>query len=165
MEDRELGARIAYWRERRGVTQKLLADRIGRSKSWIEKVEYGARSANRLPILLAICTELRVDLPVLIGRDLTRDTRECIDDIQVEEIRGSLENYDAIRSEMPDDYSPDISRTRRQLSYIWSAFEMADYRVVSRTLPGLLVDAQRSHVILDNAQTARNLIEVYQVTA
>lgn len=164
MEDRELGARIAYWRERRGVTQKLLADRIGRSKSWIEKVEYGQRSANRLPILLAICTELRVDLPALVGRDLTRDTRECIDDIQVEEIRSSLENYDAIRSEMPDDYSPDISRTQRQLSYIWSAFEMADYQVVSCTLPVLLLDAQRSHVILGNTQTARNLTEIYQIT-
>jgi len=30
---------------------ELLADRIGRSKSWIEKVEAGTRSANRLPIL------------------------------------------------------------------------------------------------------------------
>jgi hypothetical protein len=33
MDDHEIGERIAYWRERRGVTQKLLADRIGRSKS------------------------------------------------------------------------------------------------------------------------------------
>jgi transcriptional regulator with XRE-family HTH domain len=62
MDDRELGSRIAYWRERRGVTQKLLADRVGRSKSWIEKVEAGTRSANRLPILLSICKELRIDL-------------------------------------------------------------------------------------------------------
>lgn len=84
LDDRELGSRIAYWRERRGMTQLLLADRIGRSKSWIEKVEAGKRSANRLPILQAICEELRIDLPVLIGNDLPRDTRDCIDDIQVE---------------------------------------------------------------------------------
>jgi ribosome-binding protein aMBF1 (putative translation factor) len=55
VDDGELGQRIAYWRERRGITQKLLADRIGRSKSWIEKVEAGTRSANRLPNLMAIC--------------------------------------------------------------------------------------------------------------
>src|SRR5216684_5777364 len=96
MDEIELGSRIAYWRERRGVTQRLLADRIGRSKSWIEKVEAGTRSANRLPILLTICKELRIDLPVLIGRDLVRDTRECIDDVQVEMIRAALERYDAI---------------------------------------------------------------------
>src|SRR5260370_30476733 len=53
MDDRELGSRIAYWRERRGVTQRLLADRIGRSQSWVEKVEAGTRRANRLPILLS----------------------------------------------------------------------------------------------------------------
>ncbi len=164
MDDRELGSRIAYWRERRGVTQRLLADRIGRSKSWIEKVESGARSANRLPILLSICRELRIDLPVLIGREPGRDTPRCIDDSQVEAIRVSLERYDAIRNSIPDDYSPDAARTRRQISYVWSAWEMADYQVASRTLPGLLLDAQRSHVILGNAETARDLAEVYQIT-
>jgi transcriptional regulator with XRE-family HTH domain len=37
MDDGETGRRIAYWRERRGMTQQLFADRIGRSKSWVEK--------------------------------------------------------------------------------------------------------------------------------
>lgn len=165
MDDHEIGERIAYWRERRGVTQKLLADRIGRSKSWIEKVEAGTRSANRIPILLAICQELRVDLPVLIGRDLERDTRECIDHIQVEIIRGALERYDAISNEIPDGYRPDTAKTRRQLSYVWSAFELADYQVVSRILPSLLLDAQRSNVLLGDAETAGTLTEVYQIAA
>jgi transcriptional regulator with XRE-family HTH domain len=165
MDDGELGQRIAYWRERRGITQKLLADRIGRSKSWIEKVEAGTRSANRIPILMAICRELRIDLPVLIGRDPTRDTRECINDIQVEAIRASLERYDAIRSQIPDGYSADISRLRSQVGYAWSAFELADYHVISRTLPDLLLDAQRCHVIMDSTDTARILAETYQITA
>lgn len=165
VDDRELGSRIAYWRERRGVTQLLLADRIGRSKSWIEKVEAGKRSANRLPILLAICEELRIDLPVLIGYDLPRDTRICIDDIQVELIRSALERYDAISSQIPGDYTADISRLQRQVAYMWSAFELADYQVVSRTLPDLLLDAQRSHTAAGNGDTARILTEVYQITA
>ncbi len=165
MDDSELGSRIAYWRERRGVTQRLLADRIGRSKSWIEKVEAGQRSANRLPILLTICKELRIDLPVLIGRDLTRNTPECIDDIQVEMIRASLERYDAIRNEIPSGYRIDMSRLHRQVSYVWSAFELADYQVVSRTLPDLLLEAQRSNVAQSNEETARILAEVYQITA
>src|SRR5260370_37046390 len=129
MDDLELGARIAYWRERRGVTQKLLADRIGRSKSWIEKVEAGIRSANRLPILLSICHELRVDLPVLVGRDLERDTRECIGDLQVESIRTALERYDGFRNDIPSEYEADVPRLRRHVTYVWSACEMADYEV------------------------------------
>jgi transcriptional regulator with XRE-family HTH domain len=165
MDDRQLGSRIAYWRERRGLSQKLLADRIGRSKSWIEKVEAGTRSANRLPILMTICKELRIDLPVLIGRDLTRDTRECINDIQVETIRAALERYDAIRNQLPGNYRPDISRLQSQVTYVWSAFELAGYRVIIRTLPDLLLDAQRCHVSLNTADTARILVEVYQITA
>jgi transcriptional regulator with XRE-family HTH domain len=165
MDDRELGSRVAYWRARRGMTQLLLADRIGRSKSWIEKVEAGKRSANRLPILQAICEELRIDLPVLIGNDLPRDTRDCIDDIQVELIRASLERYDGITSEVTDAFFVDVQGMRRQVSYIWSAFEMADYQVVSRTLPDLLLKAQRSHTTTQATETARILAEVYQIAA
>jgi transcriptional regulator with XRE-family HTH domain len=144
MDDGELGWRIAYWRERRGVTQRLLADRIGRSKSWIEKVEAGTRSASRLPILLTICQELRVDLPVLIGRDVKRDTRNCIDDAQVDSIRVALENYAGISTDIPADYEPSIGRLGRRVLNVWAAFELTDYDVVSRTLPGLLLDAQSS---------------------
>jgi len=165
MDDRELGSRIAYWRERRGVTQRLLADRIGRSKSWVEKVEAGTRSANRLPILLSICEELRIDLPILIGNDLARDTHDCINDIQVEHIRTALERYDAVRNDIPDAFTADIARLRRQVSYAWSAFELADYQVVSRTLPDILLDAQHSHAVMESADTARILTEVYQITA
>ena len=50
MDDREMGRRIGYWRRRRKLTQAVFADRIGRSKSWVEKVERGERSADRLSI-------------------------------------------------------------------------------------------------------------------
>lgn len=165
MDDRELGSRIAYWRERRGITQLLLADRIGRSKSWIEKVESGKRSANRLPILQAICEELRIDLPVLIGCDLPRAARECIDDSQVELIRASLERYDAFMSESPGSLPLDIDSIRRQVSYTWSAFELADYQVVSQTLPSLLLKAQRTYSTRQTGESAIILVEVYQIAA
>jgi len=165
MDDLELGARIAHWRERRGMTQKLLADRIGRSKSWIEKVEAGTRSANRLPILMTICKELRIDLPVLIGRDPARDTRECIDDVQVETIRSALERYETVNDQLPDDYQVNNARLRKQLVYVWSAFEQADYHVVSENLPGLLLDAQRSRLLKGGDEATAILSEVYQVTA
>ena len=116
-------------------------------------------------LLLAICEELRIDLPVLIGYDPPRDTRICIDDIQVELIRSALERYDAIRSQISDGFTVDISRLRRQVSYTWAAFEVADYQVVSRTLPDLLLDSQRSHTVAESGDTARILTEVYQITA
>src|SRR5215469_13307515 len=64
MDDRELGRRIGYWRRRRKLTQAVFADRIGRSKSWVEKVERGERSAGRLSVLDGICQVLQVDVAV-----------------------------------------------------------------------------------------------------
>lgn len=164
MDDLDLGARISYWRERRGLTQQLLADRVGRSKSWLEKVEAGTRNADRLPVLLSICRELRIDLPVLIGRDLDRDTPECMDDDQVEAIRRALERYDGIRADLPADYRADIPRLRRQLAHVWNAFEMADYGVLSASLPGLIVDAQRANAADGSEDARRILAEAYRVT-
>lgn len=77
MDDRELGRRIAYWRERRGLTQRMLADRLGRSYSWVTKVETGARSADRLAVLDEVATVLSVDTELLLGRGLPRDTERC----------------------------------------------------------------------------------------
>lgn len=165
MDDSELGARIAYWRERRGMTQQLLADRIGRSKSWMEKAEAGTRSASRLPVLLRICEELRVDLPVLIGRDLVRGTRECINDDQVASIRVALESYEGMRGDVPEGFTADLRGLRRQVTYAWSAFEMADYGAVSHALSGLITDAQRASMADGGEDTDRILTEIYQITA
>ena len=52
MDDLELGRRIGYWRRRRKLTQAVFADLIGKSKSWVEKIERGERSAGRLSVLV-----------------------------------------------------------------------------------------------------------------
>ncbi|MQA28059.1 MAG: helix-turn-helix domain-containing protein, partial [Micromonosporaceae bacterium] len=43
METLPIGRRVAYWRQRRKMSQQVFADRIGKSKSWVDKVERGAR--------------------------------------------------------------------------------------------------------------------------
>lgn len=46
MTDAELpiGRRMAQLRIRRGMSQQVFADRLGRSKSWVEKVVRGVRT-------------------------------------------------------------------------------------------------------------------------
>jgi transcriptional regulator with XRE-family HTH domain len=166
VDDQDLGRRMAYWRERRGMTQQLFADRIGRSKSWVEKVEAGRRSADRLSVMEDICEVLRVDLPVLIGRELPRDSEQCLDNAEVEAIRSALERYEGITSgAAAGDEQPDLASLRRQCDYVWHAFESAAYEVVGRSLPGLLYDSQRAHRVYADAMSANLLAEVYQVTA
>ena len=164
MDDRELGRRIGYWRRRRKLTQAVFADRIGRSKSWLEKVERGERSAGRLSVLDVICEVLQVDLAALIGEEAQRMPQACLDDIEVERIRASLERYtfDASAGGVPD---PDVASLRRRLDHAWAAFEFADYQVMGTVLPDLLDVAQRAHAVLGSDESAALLAEVYQVIA
>jgi transcriptional regulator with XRE-family HTH domain len=162
MDDRELGRRIGYWRRRRKLTQAVFADRVGRSKSWVEKVERGERSAGRLSVLDDICEVLQIDLAALIGEEPARGPQACLDDSEVERIRSALERYDFD----PDQKSaPDVGGLRRRLDHAWAAFEFADYQVMGAVLPGLLDDAQRAHAVLGSPESGAVLAEVYQVIA
>ncbi len=167
VDDPELGRRIAYWRERRGMTQQLFADRIGRSKSWIEKVEAGSRSAGRLSVLETICEVLRVDLPVLTGRELPRDSGQCLDNAGVEAIRAAMERYEGVAASLgvTEAEPPALGSLRREVDYLWTAFEAANYEVVGRALPRVLHDSQRAHAAYANSDSARVLAEAYQITA
>src|ERR1700733_1035267 len=167
MDDGETGRRIAYWRERRGMTQQLFGDRIGRSKSWVEKVEAGTRAVDKLSVIEVICEVLRIDLPVLIGRELPRDTDQCLDNTEVEAIRAALERYEGLTADpgVPVEEPPAVDQLRQRVDYLWLAFEAADYEIVGRALPGVLRDSQRSHAAFKQAASAQVLAETYQITA
>lgn len=132
MDDREMGRRIGYWRRRRNLTQAVFADRIGRSKSWVEKVERGDRSASRLTVLDAICEVLQIDLSALLGEDPRRTAAVCIDGSEVEYIRSALERYSFIPNESSSSGLPGL---RRQLDHVWTAFEFGDYQQMGTTCP------------------------------
>lgn len=167
MDDGETGRRIAYWRERRGMTQQLFGDRIGRSKSWVEKVEAGTRAVDKLSVIEVICEVLRIDLPVLIGRELPRDTDQCLDSTEVEAIRAALERYEGLTAGpgAPAEEPSGVDQLRQRVDYLWLAFEAADYEIVGRALPGVLRDSQRSHAVFRQAASAQVLAETYQITA
>lgn len=162
MDDRELGERIAYWRRRRGITQLVFADRLARSRSWVVKVEAGVRSASRLSTLDSICEILRIDLSTLIGEEPNRQAEICLDDAEVERIQSALERY-SFASRV--DETPNIGAIQRQINHAWTAFEFADYGVVSLVLPALIEDTQSAHEELGSELTEELLVEVYQITA
>lgn len=146
------------------MTQQLFADRIGFSKSWVEKVEAGTRSADRLSVIERICEVLHIDLPVLIGRELPRDTEQCLDNAEIEALRVALERYDGLAATTGTN-PPALEPLRAQVDYLWLAFEAADYEVLGRALPNVLHDSQRAHAAYRDALSAGVLAEAYQITA
>ncbi len=54
MNELPVGRRVAQWRLRRNLTQQQFADRLGKSKSWVDKVERGVRRLERVSNLRQI---------------------------------------------------------------------------------------------------------------
>src|SRR6476659_7049557 len=82
------------------MSQQLVADRLGKSKSWVDKVERGVRRLDRFSVIYDIADVLQLDVQVLMGRDPARrpDSVNCIDQVEVADIRAALERYDKINT-------------------------------------------------------------------
>ncbi|MEU6848450.1 helix-turn-helix transcriptional regulator [Actinacidiphila alni] len=71
-QDFGIGARIRYYRERRGLSQKAMAELVGKTENWAYKVEKGMLPIDRLSVLIDLARVLHVrDLTDLTGGVLT----------------------------------------------------------------------------------------------
>ena len=76
-----IGERIAWYRVRRGMTQALLAQLVGRSEDWLSKIERGERPIRRIDILTDLARELRVSLGDLLGQPILIEDEHSQDDV------------------------------------------------------------------------------------
>src|SRR3712207_4796517 len=74
-----IGRRVAYWRTRRKMSQQVFAGRLGKSKSWVDKVERGVRRLDKFSVVYEIADVLQVDVQLLLGKDVERrpETQNC----------------------------------------------------------------------------------------
>src|SRR5205823_8115373 len=66
--DEHIGARIGYWRRRRGLTQAVLAGLAGVSQPFVSQVEAGQKGIERRSTLVAIAGALQVSVADLLGQ-------------------------------------------------------------------------------------------------
>ncbi len=146
MDDREVGRRIAHWRRRRGLSQSLFADRIAKSKSWVEKIEAGTRRAS-VSQLEQIAVVLRVDLNVLIRQHRPPVAPECLDNAEIERLRDALLRYELItttfrRTDGVDTGKSAVKDVAAGVRHCWMSFQASQYAMLGRNLPGLIASAQ-----------------------
>jgi transcriptional regulator with XRE-family HTH domain len=167
-----IGRRVAYWRGRRRMSQQIFADRLGKSKSWVDKVERGVRRLDKFSVVYEIADVLQLDVQLLLGREPERrpDTVNCIDQVEVEEIRAALERYDQITAfchSVPE--APPLDEMRKAVSHAWLTYQHAKYGVLIRALPRLLRDAQAADAAYAGSvggQAAAHLLgQVYQIAS
>jgi transcriptional regulator with XRE-family HTH domain len=63
-----IGARVAYWRKRRGLTQAVLAGLAGLSQPFLSQIESGRRNVERRATLIALARALQVTVADLLGQ-------------------------------------------------------------------------------------------------
>jgi transcriptional regulator with XRE-family HTH domain len=167
-----IGRRVAYWRNRRKMSQQVFADRLGKSKSWVDKVERGVRRLDKFSVVYEIADVLQLDVQLLLGRDPERrtETGTGAEQIEVEEIRAALERYDQISVFFASPPAPPpIGELRKAVNHAWLSYQHAKYGNLARTLPKLLRDAQAAdsaHDRDDESRTAAHLLaQVYQITS
>ncbi|MEV4497087.1 helix-turn-helix transcriptional regulator [Micromonospora arborensis] len=148
--DEPVGRRVARWRVRRRMTQQMLADRLGKSKSWVDKVERGVRGLDRYSVVQEIAEVLRLDPAVLLDPRTPPPT-----------MAAGLDGVDAVRSALAH-YHQRPTRTvavdeiERHVAYAWLTYDHADYAQLLRAVPALLDAAHATPCLL---------VPTYRITA
>lgn len=139
-----VGERIAFYRRRRGLTQRVLADLVGRSEDWVSKVERGDRELRRLDVLAAVAQALRVTVGDLLGQPvLLEDDDSGHDDLPG--VRDALMSPRRLSSTLYGRESAadvDPARVAALAENLWAEFQRGRLGQVVAALPGLIGSAQ-----------------------
>ncbi|MBQ1040759.1 helix-turn-helix transcriptional regulator [Micromonospora sp. C81] len=158
-----IGRRVAYLRVRRRLSQQSFADRLGKSKSWVDKVERGVRSLERVSTIRDIAAVLRVDASALLGRDVqpvgVAEQREG-----VARIRAALSAYEMAFGRPTDREVMSPVRLAREVRHAWMTFQHARYPRLVELLPALVTEVHRVHT-QDPVAARAVVVEAYRVTA
>jgi transcriptional regulator with XRE-family HTH domain len=141
-----VGERIAFYRRRRGLTQRVLAQLVGRSEDWLSKVERNERDVRRLDVLGELARALRVPVGDLLGQPvLVEDNQPRNDDIPA--VRDALMSHRRLSRTLFGPRPPERA-TVRPLSRLaeqgWDSYQRGELGRVIAALPGLIRSAQES---------------------
>ncbi|WP_326551641.1 helix-turn-helix domain-containing protein [Micromonospora sp. NBC_01813] len=156
-----IGRRVAQLRTRRGLTQQVFADRIGKSHSWVDKVERGIRSLDRISVVHTVAAVLGVTPETILGPTTSRPEPTTDTTAAVEHLRAALARYDTPTPDQPSSSAEDL---HHRIRYAHSAYQHAHYPQLLRTLPDLLTHTR--HTTTGDAPDAAYLpTRVYRLTA
>ncbi|WP_328650021.1 helix-turn-helix domain-containing protein [Micromonospora sp. NBC_00330] len=157
MNELPVGRRVAQWRVRRNMTQQQFADRLGKSKSWVDKVERGVRRLERVSNLREVAETLRIDVEVLLAARPVRATPVAAG---VDGIRTALARY-----HLPGTDRPSLTEELgARLGHAEQSYRHARYPALLALLPGLLDAVREAHAARPGGTDAL-LVSVYALIA
>jgi transcriptional regulator with XRE-family HTH domain len=166
-----IGERIAWYRRRRGMSQEVLAGLVSRTVDWLSKVENNRIELDRLSVITAIADALDLALGDLIAEPSLMEWTSDSGTRTVPALRAALMDYRLITpfGHTPTDQpAPDVAALRRDMAYLWDAYQNARFGYVTGRLPALLgqvLTAAHQATGDDAARMRSTLALTYQLTA
>lgn len=163
-----IGRRVRYWRLRRNLDRQRFADLVGRSVSWLDKIEKGERNLLRLPMLERVAEALAVEPSALVDGPAAQRAASCVDGAEVAAIRAALGRYPSLSPQWADQPSVTLTQINRQVVYLDHAWLSSHFTVVARHLPRLLGDAQAVALVApeaDQVAARRVLVVAYRLAS
>ncbi|MGW9657837.1 helix-turn-helix domain-containing protein [Streptomyces albidoflavus] len=162
MENRTFGQRVAYWRERRRLTQREFAALMEKSVRWVEDVEAGRRQADpQISVVRQAARHLHVTVAQLLDDDQEESVR-CAGPRELEAVRAALHRHDVITGHHDTSSADPVTLTtlRRSLAHARNTFQAGRFRDLGESIPALLVDATRAahHHDGDDRRSAYQLL-------
>jgi transcriptional regulator with XRE-family HTH domain len=124
-----IGAQVAYWRQRRGKSQRILAGLAGMSQPYLSQIESGSRPVERRATLVALASALGVSIADLTGHSVDpTDPVRAAAAANVPDIREAL-----IRREIGE-----LAEPRHDVRELMLAGGRYDFATVAPQLPNML---------------------------
>lgn len=165
-----IGERVAYYRRRRGLSQVALAELVGHSESWAEKIESGRAALDRVSVISQLAKALDVSLHDLLPDDVS-DVDDQTRGHSVPALRELILSYRAVnpRFAAKDRSVAPVSPAKLQqlVDDTWTAYQDSRFGYVimrlNQVLPIAYVTAQQTPGPMVDA--TRCLAYLYQVAA
>jgi len=147
-----IGERIAWYRRRRGLSQEVLAGRVGRTADWLGKIENGRIELDRLSVLRSIAGALDVTLADLIAEPSLMEWTKDSGQQTVPALRSVLMDYRQLTEfahPAPDQAPISLDQLKHDLKDVWDAYQDSRFGYVTHRLVALLPAAKAATVAYD----------------
>jgi transcriptional regulator with XRE-family HTH domain len=160
-----LGERVAYFRRRKGLTQETLAGLVGRTASWMEKVESGRAQLDRVSVLRELATALGISL-----RDLLPDGAHASAHVtSVPALRDLVLSYRAVNPRFAlldmDVAAPSTSELRTMVNDVWASYQDSRFGYTVLRLNKALPAAYKAVRDRGDVTPTRSLAHLYHAAA
>lgn len=155
-----IGRKIAYYRARKGLSQRDFAPLIKRSEAWVSQVERGVRPVKALDVLERIAEVLDIPVAELAPSAPTAQTEPIPADARA--LRLLLATDHALAAAVADTRpEPDLDRLAEQAESAWTCTRQARYGDLHALLGAVLPEL--ASAAADSARAAALLADIYQV--